>query len=168
MAGAMLGEVEPRSAGILDRARIGRQVIAAVDTERFGVHATVFSISPRQCTATNIAFADKNEALHARPLHIRIGLIDTAQLFERMMADKPHPEMGYRGCLGVIRLAGKYSPARMEAAAERALLTGTCRYCSIVSILKYSLDQQPLPPSSAPPATPPSPHDNIRGAEYFE
>ena len=30
------------------------------------------------------------------------------------MADKPHPEMGYRGCLGVIRLAGKYSHARME------------------------------------------------------
>lgn len=92
----------------------------------------------------------------------------TAQLFERMMADKPHPEMGYRGCLGVIRLAGKYSPARMEAAAERALLTGACRYRSIVSILQNSLDQQPLPPSSAPPATPPSPHDNIRGAEYFE
>jgi len=92
----------------------------------------------------------------------------TAQLFERMMADKPHPEMGYRGCLGVIRLAGKYSPARMEAAAERALLTGACRYRSIVSILQNSLDQQPLPPSSAPPATPPSPHDNLRGAEYFE
>ena len=51
----------------------------------------------------------------------------TAQLFERMMADKPHPEMGYRGCLGVIRLAEKYSHARMEAAAERALLTGACR-----------------------------------------
>ena len=92
----------------------------------------------------------------------------TAQLFERMMADKPHPEMGYRGCLGVIRLAGKYSPARMEAAAERALLAGACRYRSVVSILQNSIAQLPLPPSSAPPATPPSPHDNIRGAEYFE
>src|SRR5262249_25662158 len=91
----------------------------------------------------------------------------TALLLERMMADKPHPEMGYRGCLGVIRLAGKYSPARMEAAAERALLTGTCRYRSIESILKNSLDQQPLPGCPAPPAPPP-PHDNIRGAEYFE
>ena len=86
----------------------------------------------------------------------------TAQLFERMMADKPHPEMGYRGCLGVIRLAGKYSNARMEAAAERALLTGACRYRSIESILKNSLDRQSLPASStAPPTTPP--HDNIRG-----
>ena len=91
----------------------------------------------------------------------------TGQLFERMMADKPHPEMGYRGCLGVIRLAGKYSHARVEAAAERALLTGACRYRSIESILKNSLDQQPLPSSSAPPAPPPA-HDNIRGAEYFE
>ena len=39
------------------------------------------------------------------------------------MADKPHPEMGYRGCLGIIRLAGQYSHTRMEAAAELALLT---------------------------------------------
>jgi hypothetical protein len=87
---------------------------------------------------------------------------DQGSLFERMMADKPHPEMG------VIRLAGKYSHARMEAAAERALLTGACRYRNIESILKNSLDQQSLPSSSAPPAPPPPPHDNIRGAEYFE
>ena len=31
----------------------------------------------------------------------------TARLFERIMADKPHPEMGYRACLGIIRLAGE-------------------------------------------------------------
>src|SRR5579872_151555 len=45
----------------------------------------------------------------------------TARLFERILADKPHPEMGYRSCLGLIRLAGQYSSARVEAAAERAL-----------------------------------------------
>ena len=39
--------------------------------------------------------------------------------------------MGYHGCLGVIHLAEKYSHARMEAAAERALLTGACRYHGI-------------------------------------
>jgi hypothetical protein len=83
------------------------------------------------------------------------------------MVDTPHPEMGYRACLGLIRLAGKYSPARMEAAASRAVLTGACRYRSVKSILKNSLDQQPLPGSS-PPLTTPPPHDNIRGAEYFE
>jgi hypothetical protein len=81
------------------------------------------------------------------------------------MGDKPHPEMGYRSCLGIIRLADKYSGQRVEAAAERALLTGACRYKSVESILRNSLDQVPL--TSPPPAATP-PHDNIRGSEYFE
>ena len=90
----------------------------------------------------------------------------TAQLIERMMADKPHPEMGYRACLGVIRLAKQYTPERMEAAAERAVLTGACRYRSVKSILKTSLDAVPVR-ASVVPAVPPVSHDNIRGAEYF-
>ncbi len=90
----------------------------------------------------------------------------TARLFERILADKPHPEMGYRSCLGLIRLAGQYSASRMEAAAERALATGACRYQSVKSILKNSLDS--VPPGDPPPSSPPPPpHDNIRGAEYF-
>jgi len=91
---------------------------------------------------------------------------NTARLFERIMNDKPHPEMGYRGCLGIIRLAARYSAQRVEAAAERALATGACRYKSVESILKNSLDQ--VPPSPPPPAATPPPHDNIRGSEYFE
>jgi hypothetical protein len=43
---------------------------------------------------------------------------NTAQLLERILNDKPHPEMGYRSCLGIIRLAQQYSAQRMEAAAE--------------------------------------------------
>jgi transposase len=91
----------------------------------------------------------------------------TARLFERILADKPHPEMGYRSCLGIIRLAEHYSASRMEAAAQRAVETGACRYQSVKSILKNSLDQQPgTEPLSPLPAAPT--HDNIRGAEYFE
>ena len=56
---------------------------------------------------------------------------------------------------------------RVEAAAERALLTGACRYKSVESILKNSLDQVPLAPSLPPPSSTP-PHDNIRGSENFE
>jgi len=92
----------------------------------------------------------------------------TARLFERIMNDKPHPEMGYRGCLGIIRLAEKYSAQRVEAASERALLTGACRYKSVESILRNSLDQAPLPPSLPQPSSTQPPHDNIRGSEYFE
>ena len=68
----------------------------------------------------------------------------TAQLFERILNDKPHPEMGYRSCLGIIRLAQQYSAQRMEAAAERAILAQACRYQSVKSILKNSLDALPF------------------------
>jgi hypothetical protein len=104
------------------------------------------------------------EGVHSRCARWLFGP-NTARLFERIMDDKPHPEMGYRGCLGIIRLSEKYSAQRVEAAAERALLTGACRYKSVESILKNSLDQAP-PASPLPAPTPP--HDNIRGAEYFE
>jgi lipoprotein-anchoring transpeptidase ErfK/SrfK len=69
------------------------------------------------------------------------------------------------GQMGIIRLAEKYSAQRVEAASERALLSGACRYKSVESILRNSLDQ--VPPSSPPPSSTP-PHDNIRGSEYFE
>jgi transposase len=89
----------------------------------------------------------------------------TARLFERILSEKPHPEMGYRSCLGIIRLAEQYSSARMEAAAQRAVETGACRYQSVKSILQNSLDTQPLP--QLPSLPPSSAHDNIRGAAYF-
>ena len=96
---------------------------------------------------------------------------NTARLFERIMSDKPHPEMGFRGCLGIIRLANRYSSTRVEAACERALLTGACRYTSVESILKKGLDQTPVHSSrstsqSTTSSTPA--HDNIRGPGYFE
>jgi transposase len=91
---------------------------------------------------------------------------NTERAIELLLQEKPHPEMGYRGCLGIIRLAKKYSNERLEAATQRALLTGACRYKSIDSMLKNSLDRQPLEPS--PDITPPATHDNIRGAAYFD
>lgn len=90
----------------------------------------------------------------------------TAQLFERILDEKPHPEMGYRSCLGIIRLAQQYSPQRMEAAAERTILAQACRYQSVKSILKNSLDAVPLSPPH--PGSPPLTHDNLRGADYFD
>jgi transposase len=90
----------------------------------------------------------------------------TAQLVERILDSKPHPEMGYRACLGLIRLARKHSPERMEAAAERALATGAIGYRHVKSILQNRLDSQPvtIPP---PPRSVPD-HENLRGPEYFQ
>jgi len=92
----------------------------------------------------------------------------TARVFESILESKPHPEMGYRSCLGLIRLAETYTPVRLEAAAERALRHRACRYQSIKSMLKNSLDRQPLEDAESSPPAPPAEHDNIRGASYFE
>ena len=89
----------------------------------------------------------------------------TAAVVERILEAYPHPEMGYRSCLGVIRLGRRYPAARVEAAAERALRTGAVSYKSLDSILRRHLDEQPL---DAPAARPPASHDNLRGAAYFE
>jgi transposase len=90
----------------------------------------------------------------------------TAQLVERILDSKPHPEMGCRACLGLIRLARKHSAERMEAAAERALATGAIGYRHVKSILQSRLDSQPL---AAPPPTRATPdHENLRGPEYFQ
>jgi transposase len=90
----------------------------------------------------------------------------TAEVVEKILAAYPHPEMGYRSCLGIIRLSDRYSAARVEAAAQRALLSGAVRYKSLESILRRCLDQQPLTAPAAEERN--TTHDNIRGAEYFQ
>jgi transposase len=88
------------------------------------------------------------------------------RVVEKILASYPHPEMGYRSCLGIIRLGQRYPTQRVEAAAERALRTGAVSFKSIQSILRRGLDQQPL--GDTTPITPRLAHDNVRGAEYFQ
>ena len=63
----------------------------------------------------------------------------TAQLFTEILKSKPHPEMGYRSCLGILRLGTRYSNQRLEAAARRAVSTGACSYRSVKSMLERGL-----------------------------
>ncbi len=89
----------------------------------------------------------------------------TALLMENLLDSYPHPEHGYRAGLGIMRLAKTYGDDRLEAACQRALSIGTCRYKSVKSILKNNLDQAPLPEKINPRA--PITHANIRGSEYY-
>jgi transposase len=88
------------------------------------------------------------------------------QLVETILASKPHPEAGYRSCLGLIRLGKTYSAERLEKAAARALALQAYSYHSVNSILERGLDRQPLPEN--PPPVSPIQHPNLRGASYFE
>ena len=93
--------------------------------------------------------------------------VQCAQAVTRILDSKPHPEQGYRACLGIMRLAKGYGPERMEAACRRALALDAVTYPSIASILKTKLDQQPLPEKEeeTPSITV---HDNIRGEAYYQ
>ena len=69
----------------------------------------------------------------------------TAALCEQILEGRPHPEQGYRACLGIVRLAGSFGAARLEAAAERAIEIGARTYGSVKSILDNKLDRRPAP-----------------------
>jgi len=90
----------------------------------------------------------------------------TAEVMRTILASKPHPEMGYRACLGILRLAKTYSSERLEAASQRALQLQACSYSSLRSILKRSLDRQTtldLEPGKSGPR-----HENVRGPHYYD
>ena len=85
---------------------------------------------------------------------------------KRQLKDLPHPEHGYRRCLGLLNHARRYSQARLEAACERALAIGSSSYRSVSSILKQGLDRQPLA-EDEPTQTELPLHDNVRGPGYY-
>lgn len=89
-----------------------------------------------------------------------------AELVDRILASRQHPEQGYRSCQGLIRLASSYGAERMEAACRRALVIGAISCRSVESILKNGLDRQ-APDTATEAPTPHITHENIRGAEYY-
>ncbi|KGG83640.1 IS21 family transposase, partial [Comamonas testosteroni] len=91
----------------------------------------------------------------------------TRQLIDHQLTHKPHPEMGYRACLGLLSLARRYGNARLEAAAERAVHLRAFTGRSVRNLLQQGLDQQPLPQRAAE-TTLPGDHENVRGADYYQ
>ena len=92
--------------------------------------------------------------------------VQTGALVEAILADRPHPEQGYRSCLGILRLAKRYGDTRLEAACARALQAGARSYRHVDSILKRGLDQ--LSNSDRPAQQPRPSHENLRGGTYYQ
>jgi transposase len=89
----------------------------------------------------------------------------TAKLVETILGSRPHPQHGFRACLGIMRLGKHYTAPRLEAASRRALVIGSCSYKSVESILKNGLDRKPLPATTID--TPAIEHHNLRGSDYY-
>jgi len=88
-------------------------------------------------------------------------------LVQAILADRPHPEQGYRSCLGILRLAKRYGPERLEAACTRAVAVEARSYRHVDSILKHGLDRL-APPAASPQLTLTPVHEHVRGRDYYQ
>ena len=87
---------------------------------------------------------------------------DAAALMEVILRSRPHPEQGFRSCIGILGLRKRYGAERVDAACARALALGTRSYGSVSAILKNAQEKR------AAPGDPPSLfHENIRGPGYY-
>lgn len=91
----------------------------------------------------------------------------TAALVGAILAERTHPEQGYRSCLGILRLGKTYGNDRLEAASERAFAAGARSYRHLETILKNQLDRLPLaaPPDGAQGSS--TTQLNVRGPTYY-
>ena len=103
----------------------------------------------------------------SRLIHWAEGVgVATAEVVRTILERKPHPEMGYRACLGILSLEKIYTKPRLEAASQRAVQLQAFSYQSLKSILKRSLDRQLVLDSEA--VAPGPRHENLRGPLYYD
>jgi transposase len=88
----------------------------------------------------------------------------TGRLVTGILDRRPHPEQGYRACLGLMRLGRQYGSDRLEAASARALQLESYSYRTVRNILSAAQDRLPLDTAETGPAPH---HANIRGAAYY-
>ncbi|MGY3473510.1 IS21 family transposase [Bradyrhizobium ottawaense] len=88
----------------------------------------------------------------------------TLALCNLILDERPHPEQGFRACLGIIRLARSYGRERLEAASARAIDISARTYGSAKSILANNLDRRP---AHRPADGTAIVHANIRGPRYY-
>lgn len=85
----------------------------------------------------------------------------TRQIVANHAASRKHPEQTLRAAQGIVRLAADYSPERLEAACQQALIYRIHHYRGIRQLIE------------SPPPTPPTEqltaldHENLRGSNYF-
>lgn len=90
----------------------------------------------------------------------------TGRLVAGILERRPHPEQGYRACLGLMRLGRVHGADRLDAACQRAERLRSYRLRTVEHILTNQQDRLPL--EDPAPARPVITHENVRGATYYE
>jgi transposase len=160
----LVGEaVELRfTAATLEAYHRGQRVASHVRSRRRGRHTTDPSHMPKS-HQKHMAWTP------SRLIHWGESVGEaTGALVAAILADRPHPEQGYRSCLGILRLGKRYGDDRLEAACARAQRVRARSYRHVESILKNGLDRvEPVPRSTDPHPRLPL-HENVRGSDYYD
>jgi hypothetical protein len=80
------------------------------------------------------------------PAGARSGSPATAQVVEAILAHRPHPQQGFRSCLGIMCLGKDYGAERLEGACRRVLAIGDLSARNFVQ--EAALDGLAVPPLS--------------------
>ena len=93
---------------------------------------------------------------------------ETAKLFKKIMDNRPHPEMGFRTCIGIINAYKKYQEkGYSEEQLDTISSIAISKHCYKVAQIKDLLKSLKLVDTESATFTL-SNHDNIRGADYFK
>ena len=68
----------------------------------------------------------------------------TGRLVAGILERRPHPEQGYRACLGLMRLGRLHGADRLDAACARAERLRSYRFRTVEQILINQQDRLPL------------------------
>jgi len=95
---------------------------------------------------------------------------ETAKLFKNIMDNRPHPEMGFRTCLGIISAYKKhqekgYSEEHLEIISTIAI---SKRYYRVAQVKDLLNSYKPIDADKSASLMALSHHDNVRGADYFK
>ncbi len=148
------------TAGTIESFYRGNRVASHIRSDDKGRHTTVASHMPKAHQAyvewtpeRLVSWANKSGE------HVS-GLV------EKVLAQRSHPQQGFRSVLGIMRLGKHYGDSRLDAACKRALEIGASSYKSIESILRKGLDRIELQKQDDDLYKPVE-HINIRGSAYY-
>lgn len=138
----------------------GKQIALHVRSYRKGAHTTLADHMPK-------AHRKHMEWTPGRFLNWATDIgIATTRLVKHLLECKPHPEQGYRSCLGLLNLSKRYGNARLEKACERAWQLGAKTRRSVDSILSHNLEDQPTTHEKLNISIPLQ-HENLRGKNHY-
>jgi transposase len=125
--------------------------VAATKTEHMAsAHRAVMEWSPSRMISWGSQFGAQTETL-----------------MEEIMAKRPHPEMGFRSCLGILNQAKSLDNVQVEAVSKRMLELKVFTVKSFENILRNRSYEQASVQSIE--MTPPDNyHENVRGQESYQ